>query len=141
MSPSGGEDTATLVIPTDTEPSVDVVDAWLNLTLRGLPALQRLRTVLVVRELLGHGRSAPYVVRLSVVDRGHTLAVSVDDATTAPAGPDPAGLIVAALATRWGVEQRRQARTTWAEFHLDEPRLRLFPPRQPRPGSPGRRPR
>lgn len=134
MSTPHGEDTATLVIPTETDPPAEVVDAWVSATLRALPAPERLRTGLVVHELLADGGSAPYVVRLDLVDRQRTLVVSVDT-TAGPDDPCSSPLLVAALSRRWGVERRRRARTTWAELDLDAGRVLLYPPRQPRPGS------
>lgn len=142
MTADRNADTATLLVPTEHDPPIQVVDAWVGVTLRELTAPERLRAVLVAHEMVAAARArraAPYVLRLGVVDRHRTLEVAVDEATaeaTADAVPDPAGpLLVAALAGRHGVEQRARARTTWAELRFDVGRLRLLPPRQPRPGT------
>ncbi|WP_154814747.1 hypothetical protein [Actinophytocola xinjiangensis] len=133
------DDDATLVVPTETDPPTEVVDAWIHAALRRLPAPARLRAALVARELVADARgrrAAPYVLRLSVLDRRSTLAVAVDCATAAD---EPmvtsTELLVSGLCTRWGVERRLSARTTWAELTVDASGpLRLHAPDQPRPG-------
>jgi len=135
-------DTATLLAPTETDPPIQVIDAWVSTTLRALPDPERLRAVLVAHELFVAARSrraAPYVVRLSIVDRRQTLVVAIDDATADTAAVTEAGsvgaLLAAALSGRCGVEQRARARTTWAELPFDVGRLRLLPPRTDRRGA------
>jgi hypothetical protein len=130
------EDGATLVIPTENGVSAHAVDMWVHTALRGLPPPARLSAALVTHELLArakNARSAPYVVRLILVDRHRTLAVAVDDCAAGATGPqpDPNLVMVAGLSARWGVEQRRSGRTTWAELIVDA--------HQPLPG-PGRMP-
>lgn len=140
------EDDATLVVPTETDPPAEVVTAWIYAALRDLPAPARLRAALVADELLTDARArraAPYVLRLTVLDRRSTLAVAVDCTATSET-PVPAAslLLVSALSTRWAVERRRTARTTWAELTVDaEGPLRLRLPAQPRPRFPDRRSR
>jgi hypothetical protein len=135
------EDDATLVVPTETDPPAEVVEAWIHAALRDLPAQARLRAALVAHELVTDARArraAPYVLRLTVLDRRSTLAVSVDCAAASDASvPGTSLLLVAGLCTRWGVERRLSARTTWAELTVDAPRpLRLHTPVQPRPRFP-----
>jgi hypothetical protein len=117
----GGEDSATFVIPTETDPSWDMLEGWLHMALLDLPQPVRLRVALVALDLVASARTrqgAPYVVRLSTLDRRRTVVVAVDDST--PVLQDSPGdsslVLVAALCTRWGVEQRIRARTTWAEL-------------------------
>jgi len=140
------DDDATLVVPTETDPPAEIVEAWIHSALRRLPAPARLRAALVAQELVADARgrrAAPYVLRLSVLDRRSTLAVAVDCATSADE-PMPAAnrLLVSGLCTRWGVERRLAARTTWAELTVDAPGpLRLHAPVQPQPRFPDRRSR
>ncbi len=135
-----GEDTSTLVIPTEDDPPAAVIAAWVACALRELPAPARLRAGLVARELVAGARgrhAAPYVVQLAVLDRRRVLAISVEDCSPAPAGgahaAEPGLVVVAALSTRWGVEQRSLARTTWAELDGDGPEIRISSPAQPLP--------
>lgn len=121
----GGEDGATFVIPTETDASLDLLEEWLALALVELPQPIRLRAALVTLDLVAAARTrhaAPYVVRLSTLDRRRTLVVSVDDGTAAhdDRSPDPTLSLVAGLSTRWGVEQRVRARTTWAELSVTD---------------------
>lgn len=136
------EDGATLVVPTGTDPPTGVVDDWVRAALRDLPETFRLRATLVTLDLVERARRCPpYVVRLTVLDRRRTLAVSVEDCTPAP-GVDETGLtLVAGLSTRWGVEQRARARTTWAELAAETGSILLGGPEQPRPRSGDRRAR
>jgi hypothetical protein len=81
------EDGATLVIPTENGVSAQAVDMWVHTALRG-PA--RPSAALVTHELLARAknvRSAPDVVRLTLVDRHRTLAVAVDDCAVESTGP------------------------------------------------------
>lgn len=131
-----GEDDATLVIPTETDPPADAVAAWIHAALQQLPAPARLHAALVAHELLTDARgrrSAPYVLRLTTLDRRATLTVSVDDCTTDPDHPDENLVLVSGLCARLGVEQRRRGRTTWAELVVDAPDVRLSRPDQPVP--------
>jgi hypothetical protein len=117
-------DGATLVLPAENGLPSHAVDEWVHAALGELPAPARVLAALVTHELLANARrswSAPYVVRLTALDRRGTLAVLVDDCTPAEreAEPDPNLALVAALSTRWGVEQRRYGRTTWAELSVD----------------------
>lgn len=138
------DDDATLVVPTETDPPAEVVDAWIHAALRHLPPPARLCAALVANELVTDARgrrAAPYVLRLSVLDRRSTLAVAVDCVTGSDEPVEAASLLlVAGLCTRWGVERRLAARTTWAELTVDAPApLRLHTPAQPQPRFPGRR--
>jgi hypothetical protein len=76
-------------------------------------------------------RAAPYVLRLATLDR-RTLGVSVDDCDPGP-DDDPNLVLVDGLSTRWGVERRRRARTTWAELTLESSQVHLSRPDQPSP--------
>jgi hypothetical protein len=141
---SRDEDGATLVVPTDTDPPPDVVEAWVCAALRELPEPLRLRATLVTLELVARARRCPpYVVRLIVLDRRRTLAVSVEDCTPA-SGAEAADAdltLVAGLSSRCGVEQRARARTTWAELAAENGSILLGGPDQPRPRSGDRRAR
>ncbi|MGH3758042.1 hypothetical protein [Actinophytocola sp.] len=137
-----GEDSAVLLLPTDDEPSDELVAAWVHGALRDLPALPRLWASMVTGELVAAARgrmAAPYVLRLTVMDGRRALAVLVDECTAQPDDSlsDPSLVLVAGLSTRWGVEQRPRARTTWAELALEVPVVGLTPPGQP--PMPGRR--
>jgi hypothetical protein len=123
MTAYRGNDGATLVVPTETDLSPGAVAAWVRAALGGLPEPAGLRAVLVTLDLV-HGararRAAPYVVRLTTLDRRRTLVVHVDDCTPAHAGcaTDTSPVLAAALSSRWGVQQRRRGRTTWAELAI-----------------------
>ena len=134
MTRPSGEENATLVLPTEDDPPAEVVAAWILQALSDLPAPARLSATVVAHELLTAARrrrSAPYVLRLTTHD-SQTLAVSVDDCDPEPDdGPDL--VLVAGLSTRWGVERRRQARTTWAELAVGSPEGHLRRPDQPSP--------
>ncbi len=133
-----GEDHATLVMPTADHPAPEEIRSWIGEALAELPDVDRLHATLVAGELVDNARrhgAAPYVLRLATVDGGRTLTVSVDDCTT-PDGPAPSGselVLVGGLSRRWGAEQRRRARTVWAELVPDGPGLRLVAPDQPVP--------
>lgn len=133
-SPDGGG--VMLVLPDQFDPPIEVIEGWLVAVLVALPQPLRLRAALVALDLVAGARtcgSAPIVVRLSVIDGGHTLVISVEDCTPASdatsSGPDL--LMVAGLSSEWGVEQRAGGRTRWALIESDlSARIRV-------PGCPG----
>lgn len=136
------EDRATLIMPTELDPPMDVIRGWIRGALGDVPVVARLHATLVADELVTnarrHGR-APYVLRLAVRGGGRTLLVSVDDcaAELGESWSLRTGLVlVGGLSRRWGVERRRRAKTVWAEVLLDGPVLDLAAPEQPLP-SPG----
>lgn len=127
-----------LIMPTDHEPTLDVVLGWMRRALRDLPVAVRLHATLVADELLTnarrHGR-APYVLRLDVHDDRRALLISVDDSQP-PCGawlPGSGLVLVSGLSKWWGVEPRRKAKTVWAELVFDHPVLDLDEPDQPMP--------
>lgn len=131
---------ATLIIPAADDPPVDVVRCWVLDALATVSATARLRTALVVEELVANARRharPPYVLRLVLGGEHRALRVFVDDCAPDFRVPRPgAGLaLVDALSRTWGVEQRARAKTVWAEVALDVPAAGLVPPPQPRPGG------
>jgi hypothetical protein len=131
---------AVFVIPDAADPPADVVEAWVIEAISDLPQPVRLRVALVAAELVAGARrtgTAPFVVRLSVGhsvgDSGHGLAVAVDDCTLFDdrSAPDHAGLLVAGLSDRWGVERRAGGRTLWGEIDSDGERISLRLPGRP----------
>lgn len=129
---------AVLVIPDDADPPPDVVEAWLASALFELPQPLRLQAALVAFDLMAGARmsgTAPFVVRLSVIESGCTLAVSVDACSNVDVGdtPDPEALLVAGLSGRWGVERRAGGRTLWAVISSGCGSISLRAPDQPRP--------
>ena len=129
-----------LVLPDYTDPPPKVFEAWLADVLADLPASLRLQTALVALDLVSCARSwgtAPFVVRLSVLNSHRALVITVDDGTPgydhATLGSDL--LLVAGLGHRWGVEQRTGGRTLWASISLESGSGRIRVPGQPGPGD------
>lgn len=110
---------ALLLIPGSAEPPADMVEEWLFAVLAELPQPFRLQVALVALDLVAGARTTgtpPFVVQLSAVEDGRSLAVAVDDCTRVHPGncSGPETLLVAGLSSRWGVEQRAGGRTRWA---------------------------
>lgn len=132
---------ATLIIPTDDDPPMEVVHCWLLGALIGVPVIPRLHVALVAAELVDNARRhghPPYVLRLAL-DRGHrAIGVCVDDCLpdSGELWPVGAGLVlVDGLSREWGVERRVRAKTVWAEVSLGVHTTGLVVPPQPPPGS------
>ena len=140
-----GQDGATLVVPAEAEMPPGAVAAWVDAALGRLPEPAGLRAAVVTLDLVAGSRArqaAPYVIQLSAIDQCRTLVVSVDDCTPAheSCAPDAGLVLVAGLSSRWGVEQRRRGRTTWAQLAMDGD-IRILAPDQPVPRLLEQRPR
>jgi hypothetical protein len=127
MPVSWGDRRATLIMPTDLEPSTELVRDWVGSALTSVPGLVRARAALLTAELVtnarGHG-SGPCVLHLSSRAAHRVLLVAVED--TDPvlgAGWAVRGelVLVAALSDRWGVEWIEGGKIVWAELHLTDP--------------------
>lgn len=141
MTLSFADRQATLIIPAEDDPPVDVVRCWVLGALVDVPLVPRLRTALVVEELIANARQhaePPYVLRLVLDGEHRALRVFVDDCVPefpAPGADGGAGLVlVDALSRDWGVEQRARAKTVWADVALGVRASGLVMPPQPRPG-------
>lgn len=117
-------DQATLIIPTAGEPAPDEVRGWVQGTLAVVPLLPRLRTALVIEELLVNARvhaEPPYVLRVALDRAQCALRVFVEDCAPHSGGAWRTGgglALVDGLTTGWGVERRVRAKTVWAEVAL-----------------------
>lgn len=132
---------ATLIIPTDDDPPMEVVLCWLFGALVGVPVLPRLHVALVAAELVDNARqhgSPPYVLRLALDEPQRAIGVCVEDCTQDSAQPWPSGaglVLVEGLSRAWGVERRARAKTVWAEVPLGVRTNGLVVPPQPPPGA------
>ena len=129
------DDQAVMIIPSDGDPSDDVVRAWVTAVLIGVPLVPRLAAVLVVAELVSnarrHGR-LPCVLRLSLDDTRRYLLVFAEDSGTDDGGVWSArsGLVlVDGLTSGWAVQRRPLGKTVCAEIALGAriPGLRIPP--------------
>lgn len=134
------DDQAVLIIPTD-DLSEDVVRTWVGAALVGVPAVPRLRTALVVEELVSNARrhgSLPCVLRLCLDHTRRYLLVFVEDSAPDDGAvwPVRAGLtLVEGLASDWAVEARPRGKTVWAEIALGARLSGLAVPPQPPPDA------
>lgn len=141
-SPLADDDQAAMIMPTDADPSMDTVRAWVVRALDSVPVAQRLRAVIVVEELVSnarrHGR-LPCVLRLSLDHTRRNLLVFVEDSAPDDGGvwSARAGLsFVDGLASDWAVASRLRGKTVWAEIALGVRIPHLSVPPQPPPAGP-----
>jgi hypothetical protein len=133
------DDLATMVIPTDGDPPPDMVRTWVADVLVGVPAVPRLRAVVVADELVSNARRygcLPCVLRLSLHRTRRRLLVCVEDSgdDDGVLWPSGAGLsFVEGLTSDWAVDSRPRGKAVWAEIVLGArvPGL-VIPPRPPR---------
>ncbi|MFC4857739.1 ATP-binding protein [Actinophytocola glycyrrhizae] len=117
-------DQSTLIIPTPGVPTPDEVQVWIQETLAEVPAVPRLRSTLVVEELLANARlhaRPPYVLRVALDHTRRALRVFVEDCAPHSGGSWRTGsglALVDGLSRGWGVERRTRAKTVWAEVAL-----------------------
>lgn len=139
MTAPAADDQAVLIIPPEGSSATALVRLWVAAALDGVPLVPRLRTALVVTELVDnayrHGR-LPCVLRLALDDSRRFLYVFVEDAGAVddPRWTIGAGLsLVDGLTSHWAVEQRPHGKTVWGEIAL-EARIRgINAPPQPPP--------
>jgi hypothetical protein len=135
------DDQALLIIPTDGEPSEDVVRTWVAGALVGVPLLPRLHAALVVDELVSNARrhgSLPCVLRLSLDHTRRYLLVFVEDSAPDDGAVWVAGAglsLVDGLTSDWAVESRPRGKTVWAEIALGARISGLAIPPQPPPDA------
>lgn len=139
MTAPAADDQAVLIIPPEGGSATALVRLWVAAALDGVPLMPRLRTALVVTELVDnahrHGR-LPCVLRLSLDDSHRFLYVFVEDAGTAdgPMWTAGAGLsLVDGLTSHWAVEWRPRGKTVWGEIALDACVRGINVPPQPPP--------
>ena len=129
MTMPWGDKQAMLIMPTDEDPPTAVVRDWLGDALVAVPELVRIQAAFVTAELVTHARRhgrAPYVLHLSVSENDRTLVIAVDDSAPelGASWTFRSGLVlIGALSRRWGVDQRPQGKTVWAELAFDTSEL------------------
>jgi hypothetical protein len=132
MTMPWGDKQAMLIMPTDDDPPTAVVRDWIGGALVAVPELVRMKAAFVTAELVAHARRhgrPPYVLHLSVSTGSmiapradSTLVLAVDDSAPelGASWTFRSGLVlIGALSRRWGVDQRPQGKTVWAELAFD----------------------
>jgi hypothetical protein len=129
MTMPWGDKQAMLILPTDSDPPTAVVRDWIGSALVAVPALARMRAAFVTAELVAHARRhgrAPYVLHLSVSESARTMVIAVEDAA-AELGASWTFrsnlVLIGGLSRRWGVDQRGNGKTVWAELAFDTAEL------------------
>lgn len=117
-------DQVALILPTNDEPTPDIVRDWVHQQLAEVPRVPRQQAALVTEELVANARDhgqAPYVLRVAVDRTRRALRVFVEDcaAHDGTAWRSGTGLaLVDGLSRGWGIERRVSAKTVWAEVGL-----------------------
>lgn len=137
-APAAG-DQAVLIIPPGAGSADDLVRVWVAVALDGVPLLPRLRTELVVEELVSnahrHG-GLPCVLRLSLDDSHRFLQIFVDDSGVDDGAEWVAGSglsLVDGLTSHWSVEWRARGKTVWGEIGVGMRIGAINAPPQPPP--------